>query len=194
MASSTIIRSVTQSLLKILQTDLDPLVASASIKAAPPEKLADESGAVVYVYLYQVLENAQLRNAGPTRTPGQSPAVLRSDPLALDLYFLVIPFASSSNYLDTYTILGKTMQSLHDHAIFSPGQLGISDLTEDEAKQEYRLTLNPLPPGDMFELWQAVSQPYRLSIAYMVRTVTLDSSRTTTTKLVSERLVQASRP
>jgi hypothetical protein len=50
-----------------------------------------------------------------------------------------------------------------------------------------QLTLNPLPPSELIRLWEAVQQPYRLSVAYVVRTVQIDSELTTDTRLVSER-------
>lgn len=61
------------------------------------------------------------------------------------------------------------------------------ELSAEDAKLEFRLTFNPLPTSDVMRLWEAVQQQYRLSVAYVVRTVQIDSDLVLDTRLVSER-------
>jgi hypothetical protein len=202
MATFSIIRSVTDALLTILKNDLSPQVIPAtSIIAAPPETVETVTGQALILYLYQVLESPFLKNVGGQAfvqtsgppPPAQTVKVVR-DPMALDLYYLLIPFSTVNNFLDTYDILGAAMQSFHDHGTFSPGALGVATVAPEEANLEYRLSMNPLSTSDLLRLWEAVHRPYRLSVAYVVRTVQIDSSLTTTTQLTSQRRVTVSQP
>lgn len=197
MATSTIIRSVTEALLTILQNDLSGpggIIPAANIVAAPPETVEKVTTQTLILYLYQVLESPFLKNSGtqavlqPLNPPPPAQQVkIQRDPMALDLYYLLIPFSTESNFLDTYDILGAAMQSFHDNGIFSPGALGVSTIVTEEANLEYRLSLNPLSTSDLLRLWEAVHRPYRLSVAYVVRTVQIDSSLSTTTEITGQR-------
>lgn len=195
MATYTIIRSVTEALLTILQNDLggpSGIIPSASIVAAPPETVEKVTGQTLILYLYQVLESPYLKNTGTqavqisSSTPAQTVQIQR-DPMALDLYYLLIPFSTESNFLDTYDILGAAMRSFHDHGIFSPGALGVSTVMPEEENLEFRLSMNPLSTSDLLRLWEAVHRPYRLSVAYVVRTVQVDSTLSTTAQLTGQR-------
>lgn len=194
MASTKIVRQVTQGLLKILQSNV-PSVGPSGVYAALPDEVGSLTPPFVILYLYQVLESAQLKNSGPRASlaSGGQSATIVSDPLALDLYYLLIPGAASgpTTFLTTYDILAESMSAFHDNAIFSPGQLGVTELSDAEARLEFHLTLNPLSTSDIFELWEAVTQPYRLSVAYVVRTVRIDSTDGTDQRLVSERRLTA---
>lgn len=195
MATPKVIRNVAQSLITILGNNVPSVGGVANVHAARPDAVGSLTPPFLVLYLYQVLESPQLRNSGPTTKVASGSSVeVTSDPLALDLYFLLIPGAdpsTTSSFLVTYDILAEAAVALHDNAIFSPGQLGVSGLTDEEAKLEYQVTMNPLGTGDLFELWQAVNEPYRLSAAYVVRTVRIDSSGTATEKLVAERTLLA---
>jgi hypothetical protein len=197
MATSTIIRSVTEALITILRNDLAPtggtaIIPAANIVAAPPETVETVTTQTLILYLYQVLESPFLKNSGyqvSSPVSGGAPAQavgVRRDPLALDLYYLLIPFSTENNFLDTYDILGAAMKSFHDHGTFSPAALGVPQLATEEANLEFRLSMNPLSTSDLLRLWEAVHRPYRLSVAYVVRTVQIDSALSTTAQLVSQ--------
>jgi hypothetical protein len=197
MATSTIIRSVTEALLTILKNDLGPsgsgIIPTANIVAAPPETVETVTTQTLILYLYQVLESPFLKNSGlsvlpqtPTSPPPAQTVMVQRDPMALDLYYLLIPFSTEGNFLDTYDILGAAMRSFHDHAIFSPGALGVSTVVPAEANLEFRLSMNPLSTSDLLRLWEAVHRPYRLSVAYVVRTVQIDSSLATIAQRMSQ--------
>jgi hypothetical protein len=198
MATYAIIRHVTEALLKILQNDLASIgMPAGSIVAAPPETVEQVTGQTLILYLYQVLESPFLKNVGTQAVlggpsgPGMAQSVtLQRDPMALDLYYLLIPFSTANNFLDTYNILGKAMQSFHDNGTFSPAALGVP-VDPEEVNLEYRLSLNPLSTSDLLRLWEAVHRPYRLSVAYVVRTVQIDSSLSDATQVSGQRRINA---
>lgn len=202
MANTTIVRHVTEALLGILRHDLadalpTPIVAPANIKAAPPEDIEAITTESLIVYLYQVIESPFLKNVGPSRVtgpapispPGPNPVTIRRDPMALDLYFLLIPGAPTSPegaYLDTYDILGAAMASFHDHGIFTIGNW-VPTIPTDEKDLQFRIDFHRLETTDLINIWEAVHRPYRLSVAYVVRTVQVQSQLVTDGALVSER-------
>jgi hypothetical protein len=184
MASTFIIRKVTEALLGILRNDLASITASpaTTIRAGRPETASGQLDAeTLLLYLYQVVESPFLKNVGPKAEPVNGGGIrVRKDPLALELYYLIIPGASDNGFLETYDILGAAMRSFHDHGIFSLGDWVPPDsllppLTEDEAKLQIHLDFNRLETADLIRIWEAVHSPYRLSVSYVVRTLQIDS-------------------
>jgi hypothetical protein len=190
MANFAIVRHVTEALLEILRHDLAiavPGMPSANIKAAPPEDIEGVSDETLIVYLYQVIESPFLKNVGP-HVVGSPPSLqVERDPLALDLYYLLIPGASVPLYLDTYDILGAAMRSLHDHGSFTLGDWLPTPPPAGEANLQFRIAFNRLETSDLIRIWEAVQRPYRLSVSYVVRTAQIDSQLVTNTSLVSQR-------
>jgi hypothetical protein len=192
MATSRIVRHVTQALLGILRADLTsgptPIIDAANIKAAPPEAIQEVEQTTLLVFLYQVVENPFLKNVGPKVTTAPPPPLVESDPLALDLHYLLIPGATLESYLDTYEILGAAMRSLHDHGIFTLGDwVDPDDIEPAEAALQFRLDFNRLDTADLIRIWEAVQNPYRLSVSYVLRTVQIDSQLVEGRQLVTER-------
>lgn len=199
-ATPRMIRHVTAALLKILEDALTGILDPSEIQAAPPETVPrlDASGQLLVLYLYRVDESPELKNQGPDyevlpTPPGSAPAVrVRQDPLTLNLRYLLIPFSGEDAFLETYEILGVAMKALHDHAIFSPGQLGIAGLAPSEQPLEFRLTQEPLTTNELSNIWEAVHEPYRLSVSYCVRTLqirsdlSIEGRRVTTRRLLAE--------
>lgn len=197
MARSTIVRHVTESLLAILRKELATppgnIIDAANIKAVPPESIEGVGTQTLIVYLYQVIESPFLKNVGARTTtipPSPIPIVQR-DPLALDLYYLLIPGAgvTDESYLDTYNILGAAMRSFHDHGVFTLGDWAPAPF-DDEKTLQFRIDFNRLETADLIRIWEAVHEPYRLSVSYVVRTVQIDSTLEAETRLVSTRQLQ----
>ncbi len=196
MADRYIVRQITASLLEILRHDLSDtappvILPRGNIKAAPPEDIEDITAETLILYLYQVIESPYLKNVGPraTTTPSGTSAEVRKDPLALDLYYLLIPGAPvepEDAYLDTYDILGAAMASLHDHGSFTLGDWLPSAPTEHKDLQ-FRVDFNRMETSDLIRIWEAVQRPYRLSVSYVVRTARIESQLVVETPLVSQR-------
>lgn len=188
MADTTIIKEVNDVLVKILAS-----AGTFPVESGPPDQAASMSSSTLLLYLYQVLESPTLKNSGPTSSGlsgggGTAQSVtVRRDPLALDLYFLIIPATKESSFLDTYLMLGQAGIALHDNGVFTLGDWGAPAEIKDVKLQ---VTMNPLTTTQLFELWEAVNEPYRLSISYVVRTVRIDSQLSTEMRLVSQRNLQ----
>jgi hypothetical protein len=188
LATPLIIRHVTQALIKLIDERV-----SVPVKALPPDRVTAE-GQVVGVYLYRVVESPELKNQGPIYEPGPSvPAseaqqiLVRTDPLALNLHYLVIPFSEvSGSFLDTYNLLGETMLALHENGTFTPGVLDVG-VDSTEIDFQYRVTMEPLTISELAAIWEAVNEPYRLSVSYVVRTIQIKSGDTQTTRRVTVR-------
>jgi len=193
-ASPRIIRFVTEALLEILRDALSGILTPTDIDAAPPETIpklpAGEQK--VILYLYRVAESPTLKNQGPdyevvSGGPGAPQVRIRRDPLTLNLHYLLVPYSGEDSFLETYDILGLCMSAFHDAGIFSPGEQGVSGLSEREAKQSFHLTKEPLTIDQLANIWEAVHEPYRLSVSYCVRTVQIESTLAFETQRVTER-------
>jgi hypothetical protein len=196
VASTFIIRKVTEALLAILRTDLGGTITSnpqSDIRAGRPESASDELQAkTLLLYLYQVVESPFLKNVGPRTEVGPGDVVtVRRDPLALELYYLIIPGSSDQGFLETYDILGAAMRSFHDHGIFTLGEWSFEGtpppLTPEEQKLQIHVDFNRLDTADLIRIWEAVHHPYRLSVSYVVRTVQIESQLASDTRRVRER-------
>jgi hypothetical protein len=197
MASTFVIRKVTEALLAILRNDLAGITTNpdSDIRAGRPESASDVLTAkTLLVYLYQVVESPFLKNVGPRVEVGPPPdgVTVRRDPLALDLYYLLIPGSTDAGFLETYDILGAAMLSFHDHGSFTlgdwvPSTSALPDLTPEEMNLQIRVDFNRLDTADLIRIWEAVHHPYRLSVSYVVRTLQIESQLISQTKRVRER-------
>ena len=93
--------------------------------------------------------------------------------LPLDLHFLLTPWATNAEH--EQRILGSAMRCLDERPILSgplldttnPGGFGV-----DEALQ---IVPGDLGPDGIMRIWDTLDVSYRLSVAYLVRIVRIDS-------------------
>ncbi|MBX3251950.1 MAG: DUF4255 domain-containing protein, partial [Myxococcales bacterium] len=186
-ATPLIIRHVTSALIEVLRAALPGVT---NIEAAPPEVVSQSSAQILGLYLYRVVESAELKNQGPTfepvaaLPPGAPATLVRTDPLCLNLHYLLMPFSPDESYLDTYDLLGRAMLALHENAILIPGALGVA-VDPSEVELEFRVTMEPLTTTELAAIWEAVHEPYRLSVSYVVRTVQIRAGDTTDARRVT---------
>jgi hypothetical protein len=119
------------------------------------------------LWLYRITENEFLKNLPPQTEPDRR--IRRGSPLALDLLYLITPFTSSGE--NDQLLLGKTMQVLHDNA-----SIYVRDPLNDVV-DEIRLILCRLPLEEVTRIWEALQEPYRLSVCYLVRSIRIDSTQ-----------------
>jgi hypothetical protein len=121
----------------------------------------------INIYLYQVLENAYAKNrVWGTRPNGD----LQYPSLALNLYYLLTPYASDQ--LTAHHILSDAMRILHDNSLIRGTDLpdSLRPLAEQLA-----IALVPLQLEELTRIWNALQSAYRLSVAYEVRIVMIES-------------------
>jgi len=173
MSDYPVISAVSQTLRVLLTTDItqstDSQIKNVPIELLSPKEMQDNNETLgVSVWLYRVSRMGDLLNEPPQRI---SPTQIARTPLPLLLYYLVTPV--STDPLTRHALLGKVMQVLNDHAILRGADLqGILQGTTDQL----RVVLETLSLEDLSLVWDALSEPYQLSVSYMVQMVQIDSA------------------
>jgi hypothetical protein len=180
--SATAIAQVTVALKELLKATVDNAVEVSLLQ--PSDTLTKNS---INLYLFRVIENAQLRNTDwrgdRTRPPQKTPA------LALELFYLLTPHADApqpgQNVLPSaHTLLGTAMRVFHDHPIVNdvhtPGfdfdtLPNVGDLRAAFDKIIVRLQSTSVE--ELSKIWTMFNQPYRLSIVYQVSLVQIAPTR-----------------
>lgn len=175
MALDQTIRDVSRTLLDLLKDN----VSNTAIDLLSPKFPGSNR---LTLFLYKVLENPDLKNAGSTvlTTQPDGKLIEKRKPLALDLYYLLTAHSGGSSLLDAHTALSRAMRVFYDNGILQ-GSLLRSDnpstgLTKDSV---LRLTLNPISMEDMTRIWSVFPDtPYELSVTYLVTPVVIESTLT----------------
>jgi hypothetical protein len=137
-----------------------------------PQEMSEAHQEGVSLWMYRVIRDADRLNQPNTRlNPRQS----RFPSLPLRLHYLVTPFvrAGQANSAELeQRILGKVMQTFNDHPRFRGADLQ-GDLSG--SAQEFQVLLESLLLEDIARVWNALNQPYQLSVSYEVAVVNIDS-------------------
>jgi len=181
MSHYPVVADVAETLRDVLWTEMqsDAMITtilqdSAHISFEPPFRLFKEDAPpenYLSIYLFRILENPDLRNAPQFANPSPD---FQYPPLVLNFHYLITPLTNSA--ANDQLLLGRTMQLLYDHAIMRGSELHGMLRTNAE---ELRLALTPTSLEDATKLWCAFLRPFRLSVAYEVRAVIVDSERLT---------------
>jgi hypothetical protein len=185
VSNYTVISDVSEGLKQILFTEFtkDAVIrnivgaSDAAIVFTNPTQTAQNSSNRLSLWLYQITENEFLKNQPPTRNNGAE--TLQFPPLPLNLHYLITPFAATGQA--DLLLLGKTMQVLHENAIVL-----LSDPARELA-EELRVVLCSLQLDQLSRVWEALREPYRLSITYEVRVTRVDSQHSITNARVVDR-------
>jgi hypothetical protein len=153
---------------------LRAVIAEAGLPSAPTPVSTDpldkldpaHAQSLLNLYLYQILPNAAWRNADiPWKVKTGETA---HPPLALDLRYLLTALAD--NQIDAHRHLGIAMQRLHDNPVLDPGGGAVAPF------ERARVTLHPLSLDDIEKVWNGIATPHRLSVAYEVSIILIESS------------------
>lgn len=195
MSDYMVLAAVSDALRRILWEayDADPVVraivgSDAAIVFTNPTETARDSSNRLSLWLYQITENEYVKNQPRVRAAQQPPPqpgqngreAQQLPPLALNLSFLVTPFAPTAE--GDHILLGKTMQVLYDNAIIFVQDM-VSNISE-----ELRLIFCRLSLEELTRIWEALREPYRLSVCYLIRVTRIDSLRLPEHARVVERL------
>ena len=157
------IGAVTETLSGLL-TGLDVVLDSPA-----DLKFTDQNFQKINLYLYQVLENPYTKNQPMYATDD---GILEFPPLTLKLCYLLTPYASDP--VSAHKVLGHAMSVFYDNAI----------VQEDRLLESLRLSVDKLSIvlissklEELTRIWNALQTPYRLSVAYEVRVVPIESNR-----------------
>jgi Pvc16 N-terminal domain len=130
----------------------------------PDEDVGDD--ALLSVYLYHISPDASLRNQPqlPVGTAG-----LIKPPLSLRLSYLITPLLGTEAL--SQMLLGRVMQSLHDQPLIT-----MLDDSLGGGSPAIRVWMEPLALEELTRIWHALGTSYRLSLAYQLRVVLIDST------------------
>lgn len=181
MSNALAIAATTTTLRNLLHTNMkkrDDLLDQVKFTTLPPD-LARGSNTELQLnlFLYQTSINAAWRN---WNVPGiVKPGESAAPPLPLNLYYLVTAYGADDGDMDAHShrVLGGAMSVLHDHAILSRAEI-MNALKESElAEQLESLRVTPwsMNVDEMSKLWTIFQTEYRISAAYEVTVVLIDS-------------------
>lgn len=140
---------------------------------------ADEAKNQVNLFLYHIVHNAAWRNLDlPNRVkPGETgqPA------LPLDLYYVITAYGQNNSELIGHLLLGTAMSLIHDYTVFARTDLrnALAASGLHEQVERVRITPQPISIDEVSKLWAGFQTQYRLSVAYEVSVVLIESKRAT---------------
>jgi hypothetical protein len=173
-ATTATLRNLLLSQVPLLDSDLSDLEVTAQ-----PLDLARKgiTKSQVNLFMYQTVFNAAWRNMDMPRQ--MKPGEFGTPPLALNLHYLVTAYGRGDNDNDavSHRVLGGTMSVLHDNPMLSRGDISIALPNNDLAKQFERVKITPLSLDveELSKLWMVFQTQYRISVAYEVTVILIDS-------------------
>jgi hypothetical protein len=172
MSDYTVISAVSNTLKEILKQNitlsLDTGLNGTEVFLYSPKEMQEGHHSTgVSVWLYKVSRMAEMLNEQEDRRGGtQIPRPF----LPLNLYYLITPITSDPE--TRHTLLGRVLQVLNDHAILRGADLqGVLQGTTEQL----RVNLEALSLEELSLVWEALSDPYQLSVTYLFLVVKIDS-------------------
>jgi hypothetical protein len=172
MSDYTVISAVSHTLKEILKHNItqstDHELNGVHIHLLSPKEMQDKGHALgISVWLYKVSRMAEMVNEPPVRI---SSSQIARVPLPLVLFYLVTPFAEHPE--TRHTLLGRVLQVFNDHSILRGSDLkGVLQGTTEQ----FRVDLEALSLEELSLVWEALSEPYQLSVTYLVQVARIDS-------------------
>ena len=187
MSNELAIAAVTATLVKLIKAGIGSKVPGATVTTQPPDEVKLPSD-LINVFLYQTAINGAWRNRDMPRQikPGET----GRPPLALNLFYLLTAYGKSnavpdSPDLTSHTLLGLAMRALHDNPVLNGAEIksALADNDLSDQIEHVRITQQPMSLDDMSKLWTTFQSKYRISTAYQVAVVLIESKRRSSTPL-----------
>jgi hypothetical protein len=173
-ATTATLRNLLHAQVPNVDTDLNGI----SVMTQPLDQAGkDEATSKINLFLYQTVVNAAWRNMDMPRQvrPGES----GSPPLALNLHYLITAYGpdDADKGSMSHRLLGAAMSVLHDYTVLERQEIRTALKDNDLADQFERLRITPLALGveEMSKLWMIFQTQYRISAAYEVTVILIDS-------------------
>ncbi|MEX2283701.1 MAG: DUF4255 domain-containing protein [Gemmatimonadota bacterium] len=176
MSDYTVLHQVNEGLRQLLlsgMTDDAALIINSInvIHVGSPKETAEANSTTqpkrLSLFLYQITEDPFMKNRPEQRSNGVTQQ--RVPPMALRFHYLITPYADNAHA--NALILGKVLETLYDNST-----LTIEDPLTQQT-EEIRVIFETLSLPELAEVWEALKEPYRLSLAYQVRVPRLESRR-----------------
>ena len=141
------------------------------IRIAPPgEELP--SGTLAALFLYHIDVDRHLRNQRPL-PDRDDPSIQRKPPLPLQFRFLFTPVDDDETV--NHLVLGRVLQHFQDQPFIATIAGQPLDDSFGGAAPALRVKPDMLTVEQLSQLWNALSTPFRLSIAFLVDIAAVDS-------------------
>ena len=193
MSDSLAIAAVTTTLRNMLDSGLNADVSGTTVTTRPLDRARQGvAGSQVNLFLYHTIPSAAWRNMDiPWKVkPGET----GQPPLPLVLHYLVTAFygededgvdttTDANRILGSHRLLGRAMSVLHDHPLLDTAAINGVLPADDQLDHPYdqvervRITPQPLTLDEMNKLWGGFQTEFRLSAAYEVSIVLIESAR-----------------
>jgi hypothetical protein len=186
MSNPLAIAAVTATLrnLLVLGANVDNDLPGTSVTTLPLDQArAGVTGPQLNLFLYQTQPNAAWRNM---ELPGTArPGETSQPPLPLDLYYLITAYGPENDGVIGHRLLGRAMSVLHDHPVLGAEEIRTALPGNDLHDQIERVRIVPytMSLDDLTKLWTAFQTGYRISTAYHVSVVLIESRRPPVTPL-----------
>ena len=176
MATSDVLASVSRTLTARLTAGLSSLGPPGGPAPIAPIAVLDDFATEpprdpprVTLFLYDIIEEATVRNRGKTTQEVAGQLLIRKQPLSVCLHYMMTAWGGDRE--TEQMMLGRVMQILYDDAILDgPELLGALAGTTSEL----RVNLSTMQLDDRARIWWAINLPYHLSVNYEVRVVEID--------------------
>lgn len=197
MSDYSAINGVSLTLRKLLLDRMEFMPNNLAITISTPFVEANQNpgggaptpeGDRINLFLYQVSENGFLKNQELLSNRGSQ----GTPPLSLNLHYLLTAYGSNVQngaHIDeskAQQLLGSAMRVLHDYAIITeslvttrltPVGQTILDPALRGQYEKLKLCCDPISIEDLTKIWTALTVPYRLSVAYSVSVIQIESQR-----------------
>jgi len=187
MSNALAVTAVTATLRNLLIAGLANELAGGKVTTKPLDKARDPNGSLnqVNLFLYNVTYDAAWLNMN---MPNQiKPNETGFPPLPLVLHYLITAYGANDDAQDpvSHTLLGTAMRVLHDHPLLGADEIKAALTASDLGEQieRVRITPQPMSMDEMSKLWTTFQTNYRISAAYQVSVVLIESTRATRTPL-----------
>jgi hypothetical protein len=189
MSNSRAIAAVTATLRGLLTQGLQDDPPGTTVTARPLDKARGANpGNQVNLFLYHTMLSAGWRNMDLPHAvkPGETGGPL----LPLNLFYLITAYGEDDEDDLGHLVLGRAMSILHDHPVLSsedirqsltPQELPLHDLYNQT--EGIRITFQPMTLEEMSKLWTTFQSQYRISAAYQVAVILVESTRAARTPL-----------
>jgi hypothetical protein len=178
MSNPLAIAAVTATLRNLLTARIhdDAELNDAQVTTRPLDRVRDgNAGNQLNLFLYQTVIDGALRN---TDVPGrQRPGETGHPALPLNLCYLITAFGRDDDEVLAHRLLGHSMATLHDHPVLGREEIqaALADNDLHEQIERVRITPQPLSLDELSKLWAAFQTQFRVSAAYEVAVVLIDS-------------------
>lgn len=183
MSNAYAIEAVTMALREVIRGAVEALGTGARVITEPPDEARDEGNEQqVNLFLYQTSIAGSWRNEPfPAGLPGET----GFPPLPLVLHYLVTPYVRDADELVGHRLLGASMLALHDHPVLSGRELTAVGVPAEVSEHIEAVRITPVDTSvdEISKMWTAFQTQYRLSAAYEVRVLLIESTRARKTPL-----------